>query len=158
MASKRVFDPPMITDEISSIYSFTTNVLRDLGLPQWRMHFISSPCHRDAYATVEVASEKHTADLKVCADWMEENLESVRIPTLVHECLHLTHASLTNSVSDEMIQYVPMKIYSELHDRWQRSIELWTDHMSQVILSAWEERIAEWAEEAWGSDWRTIGD
>lgn len=158
MAKKREFDPPISYGEIGHIHDFTRNVLSDLGLPQWRMQFIPTPCGRSAYATVEPAEDKHVAELKICADWLTRSLAEERIPTLIHECLHLTHAELTRNVSDEAIKYIPMKIYSEYHDRWITSIELWTDQMTQVILAAWGDRIAEWAEEIWGTDWRTIGE
>lgn len=153
----RSFNPPLTYEEIDRVYQFTTRVLNQLGLPQWRMQIRDSPCHRNCYATIEPQDDKYVGELSLSASWMAIDLEAERIQTLVHECLHLTHAELTRQVSDRAIEFIPVRLFHEFDTEWRHAIELWVDHMTQFTLWAMKIEIAEWAAEIWGEDWKEQG-
>ena len=161
---KRVFDPPLAYAEIDRVYSFMTHVLRALGMPQWRLQVMTKPCRRTSYADITPGEMKHVGELRLAPAWMTMDVEAERIPTLVHECLHLTHAELTHLWSDEMCgKYLGTRGVIELGPLWERAIEMWVDQQTQVMLALlpWED----WAEEVWGPEaaaqglesWRDLG-
>lgn len=150
MSRKREFDPPLSYLEISRVYAFTTHVLDEiLGMPSWRLQVLSAPCPINAYATIKPTENKMVGELALSAGWEGLDLEDERIPTLIHECLHLTHYELTHQVSDRAYRFVPSAVYPEFHEQWERAIEMWVDHMTQVILGGFAERIERWREEIW---------
>ena len=151
----RQFDPPLTYAEINRVYEFTTHVLTALGMPQWRMQISDRPCAAKAYATIEPMDLVAVGQLALAANWEALDVEATRIPTLIHECLHLTHRDLTMFWADDCPQWMGYRAQQMLDSQWERGIERWVDHMTQVLLGhlPWED----WAEEVWGPDWKTIG-
>ena len=151
------FDPPLPYSEISRVYDFTTWLLEKMGMPQWRIQVTEAPAPRNAYACIAPAEGKHVGELSLGPAWMSYDLEAERIPTLIHEIVHLTHRGLTDIITDDMHRWVGSFAYGEMHRVWTREIELWVDHMSQVLLGLlrpdWEIKAAE----IWGDDWREHG-
>ena len=80
---KRVFDPPLAYAEIDRVYSFTTHVLRALGMPQWRLQVMTKPCRHTSYADITPGEMKHVGELRLAPAWMTMDVEAERIPTLI---------------------------------------------------------------------------
>ncbi|GAA1436354.1 hypothetical protein GCM10009616_35900 [Microlunatus lacustris] len=153
----RQFDPPLEYAEINRVYDFTTRLLDRLSMGQWRLQVMASPATKGCYASIGPVESKHVGELRLGAEWMAWDLETERIPTLVHEVLHLTHRDLTDWVTDDLHGSVGYKTYGDLHKRWERGIERWVDHMTQVLLGLLSDDVSAWAEELWGKDWRDQG-
>lgn len=158
MPRKQIFDPPLPYAEIDRVYQFMAWIMAELGISHWRIQVTEAPAPRDAYAQIEPIDGKYLGELSLGPDWMARDLEEERIQTLIHEALHLTHADLTHHVTDRFYAYVGHQTYSQLEPEWKRSIELWVDHMTQVIRRLLKPAIEAKAAEIWGDDWREQGD
>ena len=153
MPRARHFDPPLTYREISRVYAFTTKVLDEiLGMPAWRIQIQSAPCPSNSYATIKPVENKMIGEMALSANWEDLDLEDEKVPTLLHEMLHLTHFELTYQISERAYRFVPSAAYSEFHDSWNRAIELWTDHMTQIILGQAADLLEQWRKEIWDGE------
>jgi hypothetical protein len=158
MTKPNVFDPPMPMHEVSRIYDLTTWLLERLGMPMWRIQFLERPCDRDSYATIKPVDGKHIGELAVHPEWMTLDLDENRVVTLVHEMLHLTHRILTDVVNEDIRPNVGAIPWFTIEARWNRAIELWTDHMTQVLLGLLKPELEAKVAEIWGDGRENDGD
>lgn len=156
MGKARAWDPPLEYAEIDRVYRFTTKLLERLGMSEWRVRLLTVPASKGAYADIRPLKNTHVGELRLCSSWMAENVEAVRIETLIHEMVHLTHYRLTGLIAEDLHEWVGYRVYRDFHPKWEESIEMWTDHMTQVLLGLMKEEIEEWAAEIWGLDWRDL--
>lgn len=154
----RQFDPPLTYKEVGRVYDFTNKLLARLGMAQWRMQILTEPAPKGAGADIKPMAEKYVGELRLGRRWMHYSVEDERIPTLVHEVLHLVHRELTDWWTEDAYQLIGKNLYRELDPRYIVVVERWVDHMTQVLLGLLRPEIEQWAAEIWGRKWREIGD
>ena len=124
-------------------------------MSQWRVQLSTDPCPKSAYASIEPAEFAYVGMLRLAANWETFDVETCRVPTLVHEIAHLLHAELTHLWAGDIHAELGWKRWGVLEPRHRRATELMVDHLTQIFLGflPWEV----WAEELWGPDWKKVG-
>lgn len=122
-------------DEARRVLVFCQQVVATLHLTRHELILSAEPTEDDVVASIEPTDARFAAELRLCADWMARTVE-VKISTLVHEVLHLTHAELVHDTSAVLLH--ASTVSQELYGSWRAVLnahcERWVDRMTAVVV------------------------
>jgi hypothetical protein len=120
--------------EIRRILTFCRDVLATLQMPPHFIVFGDDPSDDDAHASINATDGRYAAHLRVSDEW-ETYTEQLKIHTLVHEMLHLTHAEIIEHLEGILLRSpaVSQELYGSLRAVLKADIERWVDRMTNVV-------------------------
>lgn len=127
--------------EARAVCDFAANVVSALHMPGWKILVMDDPCEDDALASISWVDGKYTAQIYLCAGWMNRSSDERR-ETVVHEVLHLLHFRI-NHVIDDARDLMHDHEHDALARRYQRETELMVDHLAKFLAETHN------LEEAW---------
>ena len=137
---------PLPEREQRRIVRFCADITRTLLLGHYSVGLSEDPAPDDALASIEVTDGRHAATVKVTAGWMGLS-DEVKVNSLIHETLHITHERLNRVIYDTLYEshYMPDAAYRMLCEQIRRECEFMVDHWAGAI-SEFTKPHERWAE------------
>jgi hypothetical protein len=122
-------------DEARRVLVFCQQVVATLHLTRHELILSAEPTEDDVVASIEPTDARFAAELRLSADWSTLT-DEVKVATLVHEVLHLTHAELVHDTSTILLH--ASTVSQELYGSWRAVLnahcERWVDRMTAVVM------------------------
>jgi hypothetical protein len=131
--------------EARSVLVFCRDVLATLQMPPHHLVLGDDPPDDDAHASITSTDGRYAAHLRLSAEW-ETYTEQLKMATLVHEMLHLTHAEIVEHLEGILLRSpaISQELYGSLRAVLNADVERWVDRMTNVICDL---AALEWPED-----------
>lgn len=141
--------------EVNRITQFLKDIGESLKLGGWDIHLAPEATDNDCIAHIVAEEQRHIASVYVCADWMQRS-DEIRVNTLIHEVLHITHHDLTAVVYHVLPEgnYLPQGAMNMLQEMVRLEAEKMVDYLAGIFsahlapMQRWEELGKQFAPKA----------